>query len=272
MSIDTSSYYPEVPSPEGEDDDFSLNNRKGGLFGDSSGGDSPVDTGKTQIQEPVSPEEKEKDDRKSTEKDGVSLVSAVISWILVPLMMPVYGLILAFGLSILYVAPIGMRLRLTSIIFGINVVIPMILIFLLKKLNVVDDIGLNCRKDRLLPYIMTIICFGISARFLAGSGVPLWLSLFFAGGVVASLVNMVINLKWKISAHASGIAGIVALLIRIAKDGSPQPELFVWLLIAIGLSGLLGSARVWLGRHTVWQVLAGYAVGFCSVFFMTMVH
>ena len=37
------------------------------------------------------------------------------------------------------------------------------------------------------------------------------------------------------------------------------------------LSGLLGSARIWLGRHTVWQVVAGYAVGFCSVFFLMMV-
>ena len=48
------------------------------------------------------------------------------------------------------------------------------------------------------------------------------------------------------------------------------PELFGWLIAPIIVSGLLGSARVWLGRHTVWQVLAGYAVGFCSVFFLTM--
>ena len=62
----------------------------------------------------------------------------------------------------------------------------------------------------------------------------------------------------------------MALLICIEKDGFARPELFGWLIASIIVSGLLGSARVWLGRHTVWQVLAGYAVGFCSVFFLTM--
>ena len=42
-------------------------------------------------------------------------------------------------------------------------------------------------------------------------------------------------------------------------------SLIIGLLIAIGLSGILGTARVWLGRHTAWQVIAGYAVGFLSV-------
>ena len=35
MPIDTSSYYPEVPSPDGSDNDrYSLNNNRRGLFGD----------------------------------------------------------------------------------------------------------------------------------------------------------------------------------------------------------------------------------------------
>ncbi|MDE5807941.1 MAG: hypothetical protein K2H76_07460, partial [Muribaculaceae bacterium] len=68
------------------------------------------------------------------------------------------------------------------------------------------------------------------------------------------------------------IAGIVALLIRIMHNGPAQPSLFVWIIIWVALSGLLGSARVWLGRHTPAQVLAGYAVGFLSVFLLTMIR
>ena len=81
---------------------------------------------------------------------------------------------------------------------------------------------------------------------------------------------LLINFRWKISAHAAGVAGVVALLIRIIRDGLPQDGAFLWLLIAIGLSGILGTARVWLGRHTAWQVIAGYAVGFLSVILMTL--
>ena len=279
MPIDTSSYYPEVPSPDGKtDDNFSLNKREGSLFGDDrKQSPEPSD------QEPaadLSPEptpsvpnknNKNKDDDETPVERTITGASHILSWILVPLLMPVYGLILAFGLSILDVAPMGMRVVFTLIVAGINVVVPMILIVLLKKMGIVDDLGLNGQKERLIPYVISIVGFLVTAWFMYSKGAPQWLSLFFAGGGIAAFVNLIINLKWKISAHAAGIAGVVALLIRIAKDGSPEPDIFFWLMLTIALAGLLGSARVWLGRHTVWQVLAGYAVGFCSVFFLTMI-
>lgn len=270
MPIDTSSYYPEVPSPDGDKDSFSLNRNRESLFGPSSSpsgdnGDQP------QIQEPpvtpaLAPEEKETGWARL-----VTGISNFLSWILVPLLMPVYGLILAFGLSILDVAPMGMRIIFTLIVAGIDVLIPMLLIVLLKRLGVIDDLGLNGRKERLIPYVITTLCFAATAWFMAIKGAPMWLSMFFAGGALASLINLVVNLRWKISAHAAGIAGIIALLVRIERDGSPEPELMGWLIASVILTGLLGSARVWLGRHTVWQVLAGYVVGFCCVFFLTMI-
>lgn len=273
MPIDTSSYYPEVPSPDGRgDDEFSLNKREGGLFGDRAVPSPESSEPKPEIEFSVhNKDNKNKDDDETPVERTITGVSHLLSWILVPLLMPVYGLILAFGLSILDVAPMGMRVVFTLIVAGINVVIPMILIGLLKKMGVVDDLGLNGQKERLIPYVISIVCFGVTAWFMYAKGAPQWLSLFFAGGGIAALVNLVINFKWKISAHAAGIAGVVALLIRIAKDGSAEPNIFFWLLLTIALAGLLGSARVWLGRHTVWQILAGYAVGFCSVFFLTMI-
>ncbi len=269
MPIDTSSYYPEVPSPDGNDS-YSLNKRGGGLF------DTP--SPEPENQQPPAPEPSpasvrngSKDDPESPVEKVVTGFSHFLSWVLVPLLMPVYGLMLAFGLSVLDVVPMGMRVNFTLIVAAITVIIPMILVLLMKKMGLVDDIGLNNRKERLIPYIITIVSYGATAWFMAYKNAPLWLSLFFAGGAVAALINLIVNFRWKISAHAAGIAGVVALLIRIAKDGYPEPEIYFWLLLTIGLTGLLGSARVWLGRHTVAQVLAGYAVGFCSVFFLTMI-
>lgn len=273
MPIDTSSYYPEVPSPNG-DDSYSLNNRGGGLFGSSEPEQKPEHIPENHPDpEPAAPPalKGSKDDPESPMEKAITAFSHFLSWVLVPLLMPVYGLILAFSLSVLDVAPMGMRINFTLIVAGITCVIPMILVVLLKKLGFVHDLGLNNRSERPIPYIIMIVAYGITAWFMASRHAPLWLSMFFAGGAVAAFVNLIINFEWKISAHAAGIAGIVALLIRIAKDGYPEPEIYVWLLVAIGLAGLLGSARIWLGRHTVWQIVAGYAVGFCSVFFLTMI-
>lgn len=304
MGIDTSSYYPEVPSQNS--DGYSLNSRSGGLFGEpekpSEDPEKPSDdTGKTDGSEQNGKNRAENSDKESSpnggssrqdaspdeEKEsseevsvikytdntpmekGATLVSNLLSWILVPLLMPVYGLMLAFGLSILDVAPFGMRLTFTLIVAGICVVVPMVLIILLKMFGLIQDVGLNGRKERLIPYIITAVCFAATGWFMAAKGAPSWLYLFFFGGAAATVVNTVINFWWKISAHAAGIAGVVALLIRIEKEGSSQPELFFWLILTIGLAGLLGSARVWLGRHTTWQVLAGYVVGFCCVFFLS---
>ena len=273
MPIDTSSYYPEVPSSDGGNDSFSLNRREGGLFGTPPPPPppNPNKDEKTGLSGNKAPETEVYEERETGWPRFVTVVSNLLSWVLVPLLMPVYGMMLAFGLSILDVAPMGMRVVFTLIVAGIDVVIPMLLIILLKKLGLIDDLGLNGRKERLIPYIITAVCFAGTAWFMMIKGAPMWLSMFFAGGALAGVINLVVNFWWKISAHAAGIAGVVALLIRIEKDGMPEPELMGWLVATIVLTGLLGSARVWLGRHTIWQVLAGYVVGFCCVFFLTMI-
>ena len=269
MPIDTSSYYPEVNGPEGNKKEDSLNGVHDSLFGKSSLAEEVIIVEKEQplfYNDSTPPVETKEWERL------VTAVSHFLSWIFVPLIMPVFGILFIFRLSILDVIPAGLQTAVTFVIAGINFFAPMLLIFLLKLLGVVQDVGLNGQKERLLPYLITALCYGGSAWFVASRGAPVWVAMFFCGGVVASLVNLFINLKWKISAHAAAIAGIVALLIKLQRDVAAEPQLIVWLLITIFCAGLLGSARVWLNRHTVWQVLAGYLVGFCSVFFMMYIH
>ncbi len=200
----------------------------------------------------------------------ISKCAHVISWLLVPLLMPVYGIILIFNLSILSLSPATTKLVFTLIVFGINFIFPLLMVLLLKKMKLIDDIGLNGRKERLIPYIISIVCLGGTAWLLWNKGVPMWVAMFYAGGALAALINMIVNFKWKISAHAAGIAGIVAMLIQITKDGFPMPGMTLWIAGAILLAGLLGSARVWLGRHSLMQVLAGSAVGFICVWGLSL--
>ena len=265
MPIDTSSYYPEVNNPKD-----SLNNVHDSLFG------SKPETAVASIEEEKSggglPPLPPAADKTSEWERIADTFSHILSWVLVPLLMPVYGILFIFRLSVLDMVSPGAQTAVTFVIAGINFFAPMLLIFLLKVFGVVQDVGLNGQKERAIPYVITAICYGCSAWFVASRGAPVWVAMFFCGGVVASLVNMCINFKWKISAHAAAIAGIVALLVRLQRDVAVEPQLFVWLIITVGMAGLLGSARIWLGRHTVWQVLAGYLVGFCSVFFMMYIH
>lgn len=195
----------------------------------------------------------------------ISRIANVISWVFVPLLMPTYGILLIFNLSFLSLASTSSKWFFTLVVLGATCLLPMLMVVLLKKLGLVQDIGLNGRKERMIPYIITIICMLGTGWFLYMKGAPMWVATFFAGGALAGLINLVVNNWWKISAHAAGIAGIVAMLIQITREGFPSSGTTTWITATIILAGSLCSARVWLGRHTLLQVLAGTAVGFISV-------
>ncbi|MDE7348017.1 MAG: phosphatase PAP2 family protein [Muribaculaceae bacterium] len=201
----------------------------------------------------------------------VTRFSHLISWVFVPLLMPVYGIMLIFSLSFLTYAPFSSKLVFTLIVFGANFLVPMLLVLLLKKMGLIDDIGLNGRKERLIPYIITIVCLAGTGLFLYLKMAPVWVAMFYAGGALAGLINLLVNFRWKISAHAAGIAGVVAMLIQVIKEGSSGEGVVWWIVGAILCAGILGSARIWLGRHTLMQVLAGSAVGFLSVWTLSLI-
>ena len=201
----------------------------------------------------------------------IDKIATAFSWILVPLNMPLFGLWFLFGLSILTVLPTAFKWELTGIFFGLDIIVPMGLIFLLKWFGLVDDLGLNGRKERLIPYLISIAVLVGSGYWCQRLGLPLWVAGFYYGGAVAGAFNLIVNFRWKISAHAAAMAGVLALLVRLWTMGNTFGPIETWILIWIVLTGLLGASRIWLGRHTPMQVLCGSIVGFVAVYFMTFI-
>ena len=297
MKLDTSSYYPKSPLDDEPDPDHSAY-----MPGHS---DQPESTGSDQSEsirsDQPSPEQPEQPDSPASpavlrdqrgavqfQAEGLDSsatpdlpptrpeqladnFSTAVSWLMSPLLMPVYGIVLVFMLTLYSYVSMGVKLGFTLIVAGITIVVPALMVLLLKRLGMVDDLGLNGRKERTIPYLITILCMGGTAVFLAMKGFPLWVVMFYAGGALAGLIEAIINNWWKISAHGAGVAGLVAMLVRMSHTPMVNPDVLTWLIVAVACAGLTGSARLWLGRHTLGQVLAGYAVGFCSVYFLTMI-
>ena len=86
------------------------------------------------------------------------------------------------------------------------------------------------------------------------------------------LINAVVNLKWKISAHAAAMGGLVAMLFRIATMHQSVVDLNIWISAVVVLAGAIMTARVYLQRHTLMQVIAGCANGFLCVWLLTMFY
>lgn len=296
MKLDTSSYYPKSPLDNEPDPDHSAYMPGHSVYmpGDSSdpepsGSDQPSSEQPEQPDSPASPAVLP-DQRGAVQFQAEGLdssatpdlpptrpeqladnFSTAVSWLMSPLLMPVYGIVLVFMLTLYSYVPMGVKLGFTLIVAGVTIILPMLTVLLLKHLGMVSEIGLNNQKERTIPYLITILCMGGTAVFLAMKGFPLWVVMFYAGGALAGLIEAIINNWWKISAHGAGVAGLVAMLVRMSHTPMVNPDVLTWLIVVVACAGLTGSARLWLGRHTLGQVLAGYAVGFCSVYFLTMI-
>lgn len=129
-------------------------------------------------------------------------VSQILSYIFSPLLVPTYGMILASFLSVLSVLSARVLCTTVAITFVITCVIPACGIMAMYKTGFLTDPGVNVRTERSLPYALTILCYVGCCFFLYRAGAPSWLTMFYAGGGAAALINAVVNLKWKISAHA----------------------------------------------------------------------
>lgn len=183
-----------------------------------------------------------------------------------PMMMATYGVALAMRLSFLCFIPLGSQLTVILETFLATVVVPVIGIFALYKLKVIKDPMLNERTDRTWPYIIEILCFIGTAVYLYLVKAPAWLSLFLIGGAAALLTMTVINLRWKISGHATGVGGLCAMIFYLMMSGNSVYPLRWDFMVAILIAGVVCTSRLILERHTLGQVAAGFLNGFAWVF------
>lgn len=192
-------------------------------------------------------------------------LSHVLSWILSPVLTPTYGIIAVFELSMFSYAPTSAKLTIIGLVFSLTCVIPCAAIWVLMKFGDVSDMALTRRTDRLLPYIITIGCLAACGYYLTRTGLPDWVGYFYIGAAAATLFNLLVNFKWKISAHGAGIGGLIAMLLVLNRYGLPAYNLWGWVMAGVIAAGLLGAARVWLWRHTPMQTVCGEIVGFLGV-------
>ena len=219
------------------------------------------------METPQPPETAIKKERRDTAKTVASVFSTIFS----PLLVPTYGVMLAMWLSVLSFLPTGIRWTVVGITFATTCLLPMLAIITMWRLGVVKDPQLNNRTERTTPYVVTGLCYLGCGFFLTAHHAPSWLCALMTGGALATMVCIIVNTRWKISAHMAAMGGLVALMFRIVSSNLGTTQLEWWLTATVVAAGCVGSSRVLLERHTLWQVIAGTATGFVCVFFLSMI-
>ena len=192
------------------------------------------------------------------------LFSNIISGMFHPLLMVTYGIVLALSFTYLAIYPPAMKLLLTGGAFLSTAIIPGVFIFMMVKNGAASDMELSNKHERVVPYLIFITSVMVCAFYMYKMMLPFWFISLLLGTCIALIIALLINFFWKISAHAIGIGGLLGGIMGVARIHLINPY---WaFIIVIILAGLIGTARLFLRKHTPMQVYAGFCLGFICTF------
>jgi hypothetical protein len=195
-------------------------------------------------------------------------LALAISALFHPLLMATYACLLLFfafkNTVFELMTATATKWQITLTVCAFTFVLPVLNIYLMYKLKRVNTLLLSDRNDRTFPYIMTaIFYFGLFYLFY---DLRIWesIKLFVLCAGTGILLTAIINLKYKISAHMVGIGGIVGMMISLSL--LLRYDLFLFILSAVLVAGVIGWARIILDEHKPSQVYTGFFLGlFCQV-------
>lgn len=181
-----------------------------------------------------------------------------------PLLMLTYAAVALVLFTPLAILPLGLKFNIVGMVFVCTCMIPVLVISILFKLGVVGHWALRDRADRGVPLGINVFAYVLCAYILTKMQFPNWALTFYYGAVGLAFVCWIVSYWWKISAHATGIAGLTtAAMLLYLRFPFMMPECLPF--ICIVATGLLCSIRVYLGRHTMAQITAGTAVGIVTM-------
>ena len=190
-------------------------------------------------------------------------VARITSIVFTPFSIPFLAFLVLFLFSYLRIMPILYKGIVLGIVYCFTILTPTITIFLFRKINGFARQELSERKKRYVPILLTIISYVFCLLMMRKLNIPWYMTGIIFVSLVISIICILVNLKWKLSEHMAGMGGIIGGLVSFSALFSYNPV--VWLCLFILIAGILGSARIVLGHHTLGEVLSRFVVGLvCS--------
>lgn len=190
---------------------------------------------------------------------NIIYMARFVSMLFTPFYLPLMGLILLFTLSYLALLPVAYRLQIIAIVYLFTILLPTYIIHFYRKHQGWNLIELGHRERRMVPYIISILCYLTCVWLLKTMNVFHFVSSILMAALLVQIVCAIINTWWKISTHTAAIGGVAGALFAFSEIFGFNPVW--WLCVVLCVAGILGSARMILRQHSLSQVLAGFGVG-----------
>ena len=192
----------------------------------------------------------------------LKIIAKIVSYVLHPLFIPTYvflWLTLRFSVNFDDITAAGLTFKTISVFLNASF-FPAFAVFLLWRLKFIESIFLRTQKDRIIPYIITMIFYWwlwyLSRSF---TDQPDALKYFYFGIFLNTVFGLLINNFIKISMHAMGAGTSVAFVILSCLHY--QTFLGADITVAIILAGIICTARMLLDQHSSAEIYTGLLIG-----------
>ena len=189
-------------------------------------------------------------------------LAQLISVVTHPIFLPTWMFLIFMATGLCELALIREDICL-AIVFATTFVMPALSLLLLKKIKIIKSITMERREDRFIPLFVMVIFLYATSRFFNGIIALGLYNFYLICNLLLCVVVFWINIYWKISMHGVGWGAFVATLLIMT---TVLTDIFLpYFIISILVSGVVGSARLYLKSHSASQVYVGFAVGFIIV-------
>ena len=138
-----------------------------------------------------------------------------------------------------------------------STIVPILLIYGLKKIGKVSDYNITFREQRFLPLLVMVGVNALGYELMQQLAAPRIFTGILLFNAVNTVLILLITLQWKISIHLLTLASSIALLYL--QFGIVA----LWLLLLVPV---LMWSRIYLKAHTFMQTLIGGVIGFLIMY------
>src|ERR1043165_3253938 len=141
----------------------------------------------------------------------------IISVLFHPLLMPTYGFALLFYTKN-YIATFtadNIKFLILSITFLFTFLLPALNALILLKMKRISSLEMNDPKERIIPYGSTSLYYFALFYLFYNADFPAIFKIVILGAGISILLTLLINFRWKISAHCLGIGGMAGAMLGI---------------------------------------------------------
>ncbi|MCB0485812.1 MAG: hypothetical protein KDC47_06425 [Flavobacteriaceae bacterium] len=192
----------------------------------------------------------------------VEKVHHYISYIFHPILVPMVGTLLFFIVAPYHI-PKEFAYRVILLTFVLTYIFPLLMLFFLKKINLIENYQLPSINERKFPLLfVAIICLTMGKLLLRTDAVDLLAYSFFASALSLILTYLFFFKNIKSSMHTMGIAGLITFLSIISY--SFKINLLLLIFLSFLLLGIVSTSRLKLEAHSVKEIFIGIFIGIVS--------